>query len=684
MKARLTCLALVVVAAVAFVSAAQSDGARTLMEAARKREVVDGDLKGAIQQYQAVVDKYKSERAVVADALVRMAECYQKLGDAEAHTIYRRIVREYADQTDAIGIARARLGNSVPASTRGDRAAWTGPKVDMFGQVSPDGRYLTFVDWGGESALMVHDLVTNTDHALTAAPSPRFAQFAEFSTISRDGKHVAYAWYNDKGRYDLRVAALQPIGVAEPRILFDSSGDIISIAPQDWSPDGKWIAVNLQRGDGTGQIALVSVAGGSLRVLKSTDWRGATKIAFSPDSRYLAYDLATVESDAERHVYVMAIDASSESEIVRDPSRNVLMAWAWDGSGVLFASNRTGQPALWMQRVANGNAQGRPMLVKRDIGSSFSLGLTRTGTLYVYKGRSANFVQVASLDLAAAAIRPVAGKTFHRFIGSGGTPSWTSDGKYLVYKSCGDEPRATCAINIASPESGDVRQGWPKLTYLGGLLMSNDGGSFTAVGRDVKGRQGLYRIDGQTFSISPIVSPRAGAIEVLSPDERTLYVRRSDPRGATLVARDLATGVERDLFRQAQNGSMTLSPDGRFIASVVRSMLYLIPTAGGAAKEILRDKEEGMDGYRAQWTPDGKSLLMPKRFADKPIELWLIPMFEAGQPRKLDADTSEWALAGGGFAIHPSGRQIAFIGMAGRQNAEVWAFENVLPASRSH
>src|SRR4029453_17729873 len=282
MKARLTCLALVVVAAVAFVAAEQGDAARTMMEAARKKEVVDGDLKGAIQQYQTIADSYKSDRAVVADALVRMAECYQKLGDAEAQTIYRRIVQEYADKTEALGIARARLGNGAAASTRGDRAAWTGPKVDMFGQVSPDGRYLTFVDWAGESALMVHDLVTNTDRALTAAPSPRFAQFAEFSTISRDGKKLAYAWFNDKGRYDLRVVPLQPIGVTEPRVLFDSSGDIISIAPQDWSPDGKWIAVNLQRGDGTGQIALVSVATGSLRVLKSTDWRGATKIAFSP------------------------------------------------------------------------------------------------------------------------------------------------------------------------------------------------------------------------------------------------------------------------------------------------------------------------------------------------------------------------------------------------------------------
>jgi hypothetical protein len=80
MKIRLTYVAFAFVAAIAFVSAEQSDGARTLMEAARKKEVVDGDLKAAIQQYQTIVDKYKSDRAVVADALVRMAECYQKLG----------------------------------------------------------------------------------------------------------------------------------------------------------------------------------------------------------------------------------------------------------------------------------------------------------------------------------------------------------------------------------------------------------------------------------------------------------------------------------------------------------------------------------------------------------------------------------------------------------------------------
>ena len=44
--------------------------------------------------------------------------------------------------------------------------------------------------------------------------------------------------------------------------------------------------------------------------VSSVDWRGSSKIAFSPDDRYIAYDLGVADSDAERHVYVMAIDGA--------------------------------------------------------------------------------------------------------------------------------------------------------------------------------------------------------------------------------------------------------------------------------------------------------------------------------------------------------------------------------------
>ena len=421
-------------------------------------------------------------------------------------------------------------------------------------------------------------------------------------------------------------------------------------------------------------------------MLKSVDWRGASRIVFSPDDRYLAYDLAATETNDERHVFVMAIDGSSESAVVADHSTNVVMGWSADGQTLLFASDRSGETALWGQRVTNGKPQGRPELLKKDIGSSSSLGLTSSESMLVYKPSSANFVQVAALDLDRATIRPTTGKPFQKFIGSGGYPSWSSDGKYLVYRSCKQAQNPVCAINKASIESGEAQQGWPKLPYLNGLRVAADGRSYTAYGRDLKGRRGVWRIDGQSLALSPIVTPRTGALERVSPDEKTLYFRRSDPRGAGLFARDLATGVEREFSRLSENGSMTLSPDGLYVATVVHGgngsgdVLSLVPTAGGAAREILRGKTgEEFDGFRAEWTPDGRALVLPLT-RGAAIELWIVPMFDAGAPRKIDVDTTGWLLPGGGFAIRPGGRQIAYVGMAGKQGAEVWALENFLPA----
>jgi Tol biopolymer transport system component len=679
---------LIAIAGIALAASVVGAGGDTTQDAERQlkvamnTELVDGNLKLAIDQYKKVAES--SNRALAAQALLRMADCYQKLGDREAQAIYERLVRDYGDQKAAAASALARLGTKgATAVAKGDRVAWSGPAVDMFGQVSPDGRYLTYVDWGGNMNLMLHDLVANTDRPLTATPAVRFSQFAEFSAISKDSKQVAYAWYNETGRYELRVLTINGTTASAPRTVMKSNDDIASIAPADWSSDGKWIAANVRRADGTGQIALVSVTDGALRVLKSVDWRGSNKIVFSPDDRYLAYDLAPGDSDTERHVYVMAIDGSRESAVVADKGRNVVMAWAPDGSRVLFASDRSGEMALWGQTVVNARSQGRPELLKSDIGSPVSLGITTTGSLYVYKAASANFVHVVPLDLSAAKVDALHAGTFQRFVGTGGDPSWSADGKSLIYKSCGPPPRAVCAINIASVETDGVRQGWPKISYLGGLRASADGRSFVAAGRDIKGRQGLYRIDAQSFDASPVVTPRPGAVENWSPDGKTLYFRRD----GAVMARELATGVERVLFKSDTSRtvamSIKVSPDGRYIASVSGATLYLIPTAGGATTEVVRASSgEAFDGYRAEWTPDSRSLLIAKTFdSQRPLELWLVPMFDRVAPRKVDVDTTAFVLAGGGLAIRPDGKQLAYVGTAGKQGATVWALENFLPVA---
>src|SRR5689334_12528573 len=79
------------------------------LQAAIRTETVEGDLAKAVRQYEAIVTKYKSDRATAATALVHLAACHQKLGDAQARRIYEQLVREYGDQKDAVTTARARL-----------------------------------------------------------------------------------------------------------------------------------------------------------------------------------------------------------------------------------------------------------------------------------------------------------------------------------------------------------------------------------------------------------------------------------------------------------------------------------------------------------------------------------------------------------------------------------------------
>src|SRR5687767_12710284 len=139
------------------------------LQAAIRKETVDGDLNGAIKQYAAIVSKYvKSDRAVTAMAMVHMAQCYQKMGNAESRKLYEQVLREYADQTEAVTFARARMGGSSQPGWPTNTLVWKGDKVDSAGTVSPDGRYISFVDWDNGN-LALYEISTGQDRILLDA-----------------------------------------------------------------------------------------------------------------------------------------------------------------------------------------------------------------------------------------------------------------------------------------------------------------------------------------------------------------------------------------------------------------------------------------------------------------------------------------------------------------------------------
>ena len=648
---------------------------------AEHKASVEGDLKGAIEEYRQLVAAAGNNRPLAARALLRMAEAYQKLGNAEAQAIYQRLVRDYADQQGAVVVARARLATpATVARVKSDWSVWAGRDADGFGTISPDGRFLTYTDWANDGSLALRDLTTGTNHRLTSGGS------TQYSVISKDGRQVAYEWAErnpetNAQNYELRIARLQQTAISEPRRLFHND-DVTAAAPYDWSPDGKWIAVGVGRTDGTRQIGLIGVQDGSLRVLKSSDWKEPSKIFFSPDGRHIAYDLRVNDTSNESHVFVMAVDGSRETEVVADPSQNVIMGWSPDGRDVLFASDRSGSFGLWAVPIEDGKASGTPTLLKTDIASSWSLGLTSAGTMYVWKYASPIYVQASPIDLTSGTLVS-SPTTFQRFISSRGRPDWSPDGRFLAYQSCNPLGAAPCSLWIRSVETGQVRELKVKLPYFFFARWSPDGRELLTVGREPMSRDnGLYRIDTQTGEAMLIVAPYPGNSQPQwAADGKHVYYRRA----ASVIERDLASGAEREVMKipSAQPRGIAVSPDDRLVAYSAAGGpaggedLFLLPVVGqGEPRSVFRvNGAERLAMF--DWTANGAALAVTKRDQTGRNELWLVPI-TGDKPRKLDVDTDNWMI-GDGFRFDRAGKQLAFVAAAGQAGLEIRALENFLP-----
>jgi hypothetical protein len=141
-------LAALLLTAQAMPQAAQTPEA--LLGAALHQERVTGNMQAAIDGYRKVLAAKGASRSVAAQAQYHIGICYEKLGNQEARKAFESVVSNYADQKDLVAQARSRLtamGGGGQTGQMATRLVWTGEKVDFNGTVSPDGSYVSFVDW---------------------------------------------------------------------------------------------------------------------------------------------------------------------------------------------------------------------------------------------------------------------------------------------------------------------------------------------------------------------------------------------------------------------------------------------------------------------------------------------------------------------------------------------------------
>jgi Tol biopolymer transport system component len=276
-----------------------------------------------------------------------------------------------------------------------------------------------------------------------------------------------------------------------------------------------------------------------------------------------------------------------------------------------------------------------------------------------------------------------------RFIGSNSQPEWTPDGRYFAYVSQrGSKPTNGVArvVGIRDTKTGEERELRPKLLYFVTLSWSPAGDALVTSGTDIKGKDGVFRIDAQTGEVTLIAESTVNGYPRWSPDGSSVFYRKGAQgqfADFALVEHRLASGAERELAR-GEIGVFSVSPDGRSIvapfgglAGASAQTIVEINVDTGQMRELFRaGQSERIPPYIApRWLPDGTAVLVRKR---SPNEIWLVPKSGAA-PRRLDLDVHDWSFGAiGQFSVHPDGKRIAFL--SGNLSNEVMALKRFLSA----
>lgn len=357
--------------------------------------------------------------------------------------------------------------------------------------------------------------------------------------------------------------------------------------------------------------------------------------------------------------------------------------------------------------MSDGQPRGSPELVQPNFGSFIdelwftSLGFTRDGSYYYKVWVREIELYLATLDPANNRLRAPTKLASH--VGQRTSPDWSRDGRYLAHAWGRGTVYDPFILGIRSAQTGEERQ-----LRLDGLIRhgghgfeprwSPDGRFILVDGRErdyagpLMDSDGLYRIDIQTGSVTPLVQTTAdvNGIEspVWSPDGRAIFERRPPPR---IVTRDFETGEEKELYRVVPpaevhhwpTSNLAVSPNGLRLAFVWTDAkavgktlaLMVLPAAGGEPRELLRVQDPEAISAPA-WTPDSRHIMYARTvYGEKrTFELWRISA-EGGEPQNLGLAME--GLEPFGLSVHPDGKRVAFT--AGTSREEVWVLKDFLP-----
>jgi Tol biopolymer transport system component len=630
------------------------------LRAAMDKETIDGDLKGAIEEYKKVIGQRGVSRDIMARALLRLGQAYEKQGDAEARKVYERLTREFSDQTTVAQQAQARMAKAeTAASGTALRQVCAGDACSGF--ISPDGSLL--VSFTG-NVMSVREVATGKTKQLVTPPAGRRVCCTGFSA---DGKRLAYTLAPQGANGDREVIVANIDG-SDRRIIY-RGGSL-----EDWSPDGRQVLVASAT-----KVLWVNVADGTTQDVPLSGWDNFDILKISPDGKYIALS-GNKPPDTVENVYIMAADGSGETRVSRSTVYQEPVGWSPDGKYLLYGQygRSNSSVTLWAVSVAEGKVAG-PAVSIREFDGRDSLGpISASGTLYYRTLASGGATYTASMDPATGRITSIPA-----VIPSGGPMAWSADSRRIAYLA--NRGALQRELRTFSLDDGKDQRVPASPVFANSLCWP--AGSDSILTNTTTGTPPRFepvRVNLTTGEISPVF-PGSPSFRLWSCTD-TLATSLD----ATAVrVRNLQSGAETELYRikrpVANYGMSKLSPNGRSIAFLESldadtSALMVIPSSGGPVRELTRAKApakiQEIDGHA--WSHDSRFVYFLKRDDSRsPYDLVRISVQGGAEERIMGLREAELR----GLEISPDGRMI-FFGIAPFNRPEIWAMDHFLSTGR--
>ena len=201
-------------------------------------------------------------------------------------------------------------------------------------QYAPGGKQLAYaLDLDGSESyhIVLHDLETDEHTDLT--PLSVYAQQPNFA-FSPDGRTIAVL-SDEQGQFALYLLSIE---MGRKKLILDLHRPIWDVR---WSPNGKWIAVEVEMQASDRGIFLVEVETGSCEQIKINGTvLNAQQPAWSPDSKVLAF---SAQSGEWYDIGLYEIESGKTCWLIQSTGDDTSPCWSQDGQQIcwLYAEGAT-------------------------------------------------------------------------------------------------------------------------------------------------------------------------------------------------------------------------------------------------------------------------------------------------------------------------------------------------------